>query len=602
MFLENFVKFIRYFGKARKLKLTIFALFSLIAGGLEFLGIALIYPFILMIIRPESMTNLQIYQKFASITHLQTPVYNALVIGAIALVIFVLKNVYMVGFMRLQSRFLVKWRQDIANTFMKYFIYASYKDIIKCSNSDKYYVINNLCYTVLSSFVMRIMTLFTNAIIVLMVVSLILLKFPIAGILTIIFSVTSMLIQNKFLKHASSYINSKIQTESKMQNFLTCSNIDNIKEIKINGTEDIFYNKYTAQSRVVAMLNADSEFYSGIPPYIVEILIVVSLLIMGSFIAFLNIDDRSAMVASFALVVASLFRIAPALNRIQTSIINIGIGRGYIKALIAYYESFGINRFKPVMNKPVVPMSFEHKIEIKDICFSYTEGKEVLKNISFEIQKGDFIGIIGLSGSGKTTLADIIMGLLPADSGQISVDGIKLTEKNYRNFRSIVGYVPQEVRIIEGTFKQNIAWGAENDEINEEAVKQAIRTARLDDFVNLFDEGIEASPFIGEHGASQGQKQRIALARALYKNPEILILDEATSSLDVKVEHEITDMLTNLNEKKTIIAIAHRLSTLKTCNKIVYMKEGKLVDIGTFEELSSKYEDFNALLKLSTIN
>ena len=182
------------------------------------------------------------------------------------------------------------------------------------------------------------------------------------------------------------------------------------------------------------------------------------------------------------------------------------------------------------------------------------------------------------------------------------MDGVKLTENNYSAFRNLIGYVPQDVKILEASFRENIAWGIPIEKIDDEKVWQAINAACLAEFVDQFAEGIYATPFVGANGASQGQKQRIALARALYRNPEILILDEATSSLDVKVEHEITSMLTDLKQEKTIIAIAHRLSTLKECNKLVYIKDGRVVDIGTFGELSAKYEDFSTLLKLSSIN
>lgn len=602
MILENSKKFIKYFGFGKQAQLIGLTFLSLIAGGFEFLGIALIYPFILMIIRPESVINSSLYISFANLTGIDEPIINALVLGCFALMLFILKNLYMILFLKIQNKFVVRWKQDIANLFMKYFLYVSYKDVIKSSNSDKYYILNSLCGVVLNSFVMRTLTLVTNSIIVIMVVTLILIKFPAAGIVAIAFSLVSMFLQNKYLKKATAVICDKIQEENHQMNSITYSNINNIKEIKIIGLEDKFYKQYTQHGGFMTELEAGRDFYSGIPPYIVEMLIVISLLILGAFIAFANIQNQSTMVASFAIVVASIFRIAPALNRIQTSIINIGAGRNYLKALIGFYEKFGMENFKPVINKKTEQMEFNHKIEFKNICFSYVEGKQVLNNISFEIEKGDFIGIIGLSGSGKTTLADIFMGLLPPDSGEIYVDGIQLTEQNYNNFRPLIGYVPQEVKILEKSFKENIAWGVNPDEIDIERVQYAIAGARLEEFINRFEEGINAIPFIGSNGASQGQKQRIAIARVLYRNPDVLVLDEATSSLDVKIEHEITDMLTNLKGEKTIIAIAHRLSTLKTCNKLIYIKDGKLVDIGSFKDLSAKYSDFETLIKLSSIN
>lgn len=602
MILENCIKFIKYFGHGKKLKLAGFSLMSLIAGALEFFGIALIYPFIIMIIKPESVMETGLYKKFIILTHVSDPLINALILGGLALILFVIKNVYMILFLRVQNNFIQSWRLYISNLFMKYFLYAPYQELIKYSNSDKYYILNNLCTIVLNGFVVRCLTLMTNFIIVVMVICLIMVKYPAAGVTAIIFALGSLFIQNKYLKNATLSIRDKIQSVSRLLNSITCSNIDNTKEIKIISAEDIFFNRFTLNGKRLSCLEADREFYAGIPPYIVEMLIVLSLLILGGFIAFGSIQDRSAMVASFAMVVACIFRIAPALNRIQTSIININTSRNYLKALIGFYEDFGLDKFHPLQNKEISSMSFNDKIELRNICFSYKKEKPVLNNISFEICKGDFIGIIGLSGSGKTTLADVFMGLLHPDCGEIIVDGVKLTENNYHNFRNIIGYVPQEVRLLESSIKENIAWCVDKDKIDDNKIWHAVGVAQLCDFVNQFPEGLDAEPFVGTFGASQGQKQRIQLARVLYRNPEILVLDEATSSLDVKVEHEITGMLNNLKNKKTIIAIAHRLSTLKSCNKLIYIKDGRVVDIGTFKDLSEKYEDFDTLVKLSSVN
>ena len=151
------------------------------------------------------------------------------------------------------------------------------------------------------------------------------------------------------------------------------------------------------------------------------------------------------------------------------------------------------------------------------------------------------------------------------------------------------------------SFRENIAWGVSSDDIEDEKVRHVLEAAQLYGIISGYDDGIYAKPLVDSTGLSQGQKQRLAIARALYRDPDILILDEATASLDVQIESEITEMLCKLKNKKTIIAIAHRLSTLKACNKLVYMKDGQIVDIGTFEELSQRHADFDNLVKLSSL-
>ena len=188
---------------------------------------------------------------------------------------------------------------------------------------------------------------------------------------------------------------------------------------------------------------------------------------------------------------------------------------------------------------------------------------------------------------------------MPADSGEIFVDNVKLTQQNFQKFRRMLGYVPQQINILDKSIKENVAWGCEK--IDDERVINSLEKAQIYDTIKEYPQGINSNIIIGSNGLSQGQKQRLAIARALYREPEIIILDEATSALDVQVEHEITEMLRQISSTKTIIAIAHRLSTLKACNKLIYMKNGVIVDIGTFEELSKHYEEFENLVKLSSI-
>lgn len=601
MYLENVRKFINYFGEERKLKLAGFMVLSFIAGCLEFLGIALIYPFIMMIIKPESFAEMHFYQAWIAYSGITDTTVNALIIGFCALLLFVIKNVFMIFYMYLQCNFINNWKQSISNKFMKYYLFAGYGDIIRTSAADKLYIVNSLPGQVMSTFLMRFLNLITNSIIVVMVITLVLLKFPLAGLLTIAFVLFSMILQNRFFKNKTKQITLFLNQKLNAMNNLCCEYLKNLKEVKMLNGESVFYTQYENSGRELIKYSSMYEFYNSVPPYIIEILIVCSLIILGAVISMNSLTNQSALVASFALVVAAIFRIAPALNRIQTSIINLSVGRTFVKALINEYETCNIANFNPVETVDDIKFTLQNKIELKHVSFAYKNDKPVLKNINLIINKGDFIGIVGLSGAGKSTLADVITGLLEATSGDILLDGVKLTKNNFSNFRKIIGYVPQEINVLEKSFRENVAWGVLPDKIDDNLVIQALMDAKLNRFMKDFKDGIYSVPFIDSKGISQGQKQRLAIARALYRQPEIIILDEATSSLDVKVEHEITTMLSKLKETKTIIAIAHRLSTLKSCNKLVYIKDGKVVDIGTFEDLSQRYDDFNDLVKLSEI-
>ncbi len=600
-YIINLKKFIKYFGDGRRFKLCLFLIMSLIAGCIEFLGVALIYPFIMMIISPEASQNIASFFKFFPINYNISSLNFALILGGAALALFVCKNLYMIIFLYVQNKFLQKWTQHINNMFIHFFLCAPYKNIMKISKSDKIYILTTLSPQSTNGFLMRIMALITNLSIVALILALILWKFPLAGFVSLSFIAVCLTIQSIFFKKRVRELGISVQKVSKEMNEINYSTTNNIKDIKIFNCEKTFYNNYGKCGAKLSSQNTLISFYTGIPPYMVETLIVFTLLILGGLIAFQSNGENSVLIASFAMIVASVFRIAPALNRIQSALLNLPTGLNFVKGLNSVYENLGLNQYSFKFPEGTDKMPFRDKIILHEISFSYDNDKEVLHNISFEINRDDFVGIIGLSGAGKSTLADIFTGLLEPDSGEIIVDNIKLTKENISAFRKNIGYVQQELTVLGKSFRENIAWGIPEEEIDDNRVKYLINLVRLDGVVYQYKDGIYAVPFIGENGLSRGQKQRLAIARALYRDPQILLFDEATSALDVKVEHEITSMLTEACKNKTIIAIAHRLSTLKACNKLIYLKDGYLVDIGTFENLSDKYPEFAELVRLSSM-
>lgn len=604
MLTENFTKFMKYYGKGRKVKFFGFFILSLIAGSLEFIGIALIYPFILLIIKPGIITHTKYYANFSAFSHSSDVLTNAFILGFAVTLLFLVKNLFMILTLYLQNKFISNWKLAISNKFMHYYLFSPYKNLLKTSPSEKFYNLSCLVDQTLEGFIIRIIQLIANTTIVTMILSFLFIKFPFAAIVTCTFIGLSMNLHNKLFKKKIREISIKYLKTSVISNEKTLESINNIKEIKILSAEKYFYDNYSTSQKDLSKILFENTFYNIIQPYIIEIMGVLSLFILGGIISIQNLNNTPWMIASYAIIVAAIFRIAPALNRIQSSINMINISRDFVKTLILEYEN---NNLDFIEEKYDLEIQFKDNITLKNISFAYSK-TPVIKNLNLEIKRGEFIGIIGLSGAGKSTLADILMGLLPIDDGEIFVDDLELNQQNFSALRKLVGYVPQQINILDGSFKRNVAWGIEENKIDDEKVIESLKMAQLYDFVCGFEHGINSDSILGSTGLSQGQKQRLAIARALYRNPQILILDEATSSLDVETEYEITQMLNTFQtlkgseEKKTIIAIAHRLSTLKSCDRLIYLKNGRIVDTGTFEELSSKNPDFENLIKLSSLN
>ena len=598
MFVENFIRFVKCYGEGKKIKLLGFFLLSLFVGVLELLGIYLIYPFILLILNPQSVIKTKYYISFASFTHAHNILTNAFVLGVIVVLLFIIKNLFMIFSLYLQNKFINNWKLATSKLFMQYYLFSPYKQLLNTSPSEKIYTLGFLINQSLDGFVFRMINVVTNIIIVGMILILLFTKFLLAAFVTCIFIFFSMSFQNKFFKLKLGKISKEFLEESSRNNNRVIENINNLKEIKILSAEDYFYNEYVVSQSNFVKIVFKNNFYGTIIPYITEIFVVVALLILAGIISLQSIENISWMIASYGIIVASIFRIAPALNRIQVSMNTINTSRDLVKMMIKEHDSLNLDYLE---EKASFNIKFKNYIKLKNIYFSYKK-TPVIKDLNLEIKKGEFIGIIGLSGAGKSTLADIIMGLLPIDSGKIVIDDIEFNQKNFSALRKLIGYVPQQINIFDGSFKRNVAWGIKEEEIDEQLVIEALKKARLYDIVTQFEEGINAPAIKGSSGLSQGQKQRLAIARALYRNSEVLIFDEATSSLDVETEHEITQMLNSIKGEKTIIAIAHRLSTLKSCDRLIYLKDGTIVDTGTFNELSQKHADFEKLIKLSSLN
>lgn len=260
------------------------------------------------------------------------------------------------------------------------------------------------------------------------------------------------------------------------------------------------------------------------------------------------------------------------------------------------YSKFGYAKERDTKDR----LPFNNCIKIQNMSYSYDKKESVIQNINLDIKKGEFIGIVGLSGAGKSTFVDCILGLLDYQ-GEIQVDDELINIDNIQKFRNIVGYVPQKITTLAGDIYSNVAWGVERKDIDKNLVDKVLNEAQLYDQLKQTENGLEIEIKEDGTGLSGGQMQRIGIARALYRKPEIIILDEATANLDVKIENKLTDIISNIKGTKTIIAIAHRLSTLINCDRIAYMKDGNLVDVGTFQELCTKYDDFNEIVRLSRI-
>jgi ABC-type multidrug transport system fused ATPase/permease subunit len=362
-----------------------------------------------------------------------------------------------------------------------------------------------------------------------------------------------------------------------------------IKEVKIGGVEDLYIQRFNCSAKEFAKNEAQLKTITALPRYALEA-IAFGGMILVLLSALINENDIAQILPIVALYAFAGYRLLPAMQSVYENWSSLRFSETIVDEL--HKEIVGLGKAGKKKNKENI--SFLDKITLNNVSFNYpgTDSK-VLKDISLTIPANSMVGFVGLTGSGKTTLVDIILGLLEPQKGSLMVDTVEINSKNINNWQSKLGYVPQQISLIDASLAENIAFGVNEDEINMETVQNVSHTASLHDFVtnNLTDDYNTA---IGERGVklSGGQRQRVGLARALYHNPTVLVLDEATSALDNTTERVVMDSIKKLGQETTIIIIAHRLSTIRDCDVIYHLDKGNIVSKGTYEELLGSDKKF----------
>ena len=368
--------------------------------------------------------------------------------------------------------------------------------------------------------------------------------------------------------------------------------LNSYRELVVKNRRE-YYSELIGKTRLkLANIVAEQSFMPNISKYVFESGVIFGALIISA-LQFLT-QDATRAVASLSVFLAASSRLAPAVLRIQSTAVQsrIAIG-GAAPTLSLISELMNLtNRDSNSQPLQVDHVNFNPNIIIENISFSYKKSdKKVLENVNLDIENGEIVAIVGPSGAGKTTLVDIILGVISPDNGVVRISGLEPLQA-IEKWPGSIGYVPQDVMVSNCSIRENVGLGYSNDEIGDDLVEQALHIAHLYEHVMSLPEGLETN--VGDRGTklSGGQRQRLGIARALFTKPKLLVLDEATSSLDGQSESDITDSINDMRGEITVILIAHRLSTVKNADKVVYLESGKIVSIGSFEEVRRNVPNF----------
>ena len=551
---------------------------GIIAALLELLGVAIIVPILEILLDVSAVKNKWYMQPFIEVLRLDTEVRIIYFICFATIGVYIAKNAYFIFYHWVAFKFAYKVRRELATKVLRAYMKQGYIFFVEHNTSLMFQGINGDIvgiYTILNTFFVMITKLAAVVVIGIFIIY----QSKQMAVILILFSVLSIVVVQVIYRRNMKK-NGEIRRELACECVQTAMEaIQGNKAILVMNKQNFFVEHY---SKVLAEFNrVATKVDLGIasPAYIIEAMCICGVL-LAVLIQMGGSGDTSRLLEQLSTIAVGAFRILPALGAVSSGIntitMNIPLMEKTYQTLKEVSELEKAGKEQKVRPSKHKNIEFKGEIRVDNISFCYPNSEEnVLEDADVVIKKGKSVAFIGPSGAGKTTLADIILSLLKPSKGKILMDGIDIEELG-GNWNKIIGYVPQTIYIVDDSIRNNIAFGEDKTTIDDEKIWKALEIAQWDEFVKKMPEGLDTK--VGEFGIrfSGGQQQRLAIARAMYHNPEILLLDEATAALDNETENEVMKAIEALQGYKTLIVVAHRLTTVRKCDEIYEVRDKKI--------------------------
>ena len=573
----------------QRFKLIVVLFLILINSGLELLGISAVQPLITAVTDPDSMGNSRIFSVVRSIFPIKD---NSGVIAGFAIavaLIYIVKNLYIIWMNSVFYHFTTYSQKDLAVKLTERYLYQDYSFHVEHNLAELQRNVENDVSNLFTT-ILNILELLVEVLVCVCLV--IYLAFTDIGTTVVVSLLMGVLmglllvLMKKRLKWLG--MMNRTKYEERVQWFI--QSFSGIKEIKAGSKEEFFIKGYRDSYTEYAGIYYERNVLSNLSKPAVEMVCISGILIYMA-VRILSGENASALIPIISVFAVAAFRMMPSFNRVGGYLSNIMFNKASVNAVLEDMQEMDKLQEKREKKKGET-ISFEKELKIKDLCFNYPSRPDVtvLGGISFDIPAKRSVALVGPSGSGKTTLADIILGIYKPVSGSVSADGKDIHEY-VDAWHDIIAYIPQSIYLMNGSLRKNVAFGIPDEEIDDEKIWKALKEAQLDEFVRQQPDGLDCC--IGDRGVklSGGQRQRIGIARALYTEPQLLILDEATSALDGETESAVMDAIYQLNGSITMIIIAHRITTIKNCDVIYRISNGKAEQISYEEALGKALGD-----------
>ena len=563
--------------KKQKRFMIVLVFMMLIAAILEVASIGIIVPVITVVMEDNAVQNNDMVRFLYELLHMKSERQFVITIMLLLIALFVVKNVFIFFQQKVMLRFVYGNQFKTSERLMKNYLRKGYEFYL---NSDTAQIQRNITSDVnnMYALILAVLQLVSELIVFVCLLGVLMVSdWTMTVFVGVVLSLLLLLIK-LWLKPIMRKSGEDNQTYYSGLFKWISQTVQGIKEVKVAGKEQYFVGEYIKCGEGYVNAVQKYSLYNNVPRLLIE---SVSIACMITYMLFLVLSgsDSTDMMATLGAFAAAAVRLIPCANRINNQLNTIAYCEPFFMGVSDSLqdEIDGKNTDMSFATEAEEKLPLKERIRLENITYAYPNtDKLIFDNANMEIPVGAAVGIVGTTGAGKTTVVDILLGLLEVKSGTVYADGVDIKDR-YRAWLKNVGYIPQMIFMLDDTIRRNVAFGIATEDIDEERVWEVLKEAQLDEFVRSLPDGLDTG--IGERGIrlSGGQRQRIGIARALYNDPEVLIMDEATSALDNDTESAIMDSVNRLHGKKTLVIIAHRLQTIEKCDMIYRVEGGKAV-------------------------
>ena len=554
----------------------------LVSSFLDLIGISTIVPIVSLLSAPSTEEAIQdnALLRLLSIIFNTTDTTKLSVIALVSIIfIYIIKTLYAFLMTYVTNKFTMTFNRNLRARLMQVFLAMPYEYHHENNSSTlirkSTYDVDTFCNAVNGFLSFLVKTTTSLTIIVYLFISSWIVTLT-TGFILLIFAFLTIFI----LKNKNRRIGKQIQQLNSFNYQYLSQSFNGIKESKICNNEDFFINQYVKNVTNINNLSLRRKMYSSIPGHSIEFMGMLGIVLSLLIIIGIGNTDRYQIISTFAIFAYAIIKLLPCVIEMTSYVNDFSFYSSSVETI--HNDLNDISQLEKQIEKNDMhqTLAFSDSIRIENVSFSYRDNmsSKILKNISFTIKKNTSVAISGVSGAGKTTLVDIILGLLKPTSGNVYCDNENIND-NLRGWRDNLSYVPQNIFLIDDSIKNNVAFGIDKNKVEEDKVWKALEKAQLSDFVKQSPNGLDT--VIGERGIrlSGGQRQRIGIARAFYRDSNVIVLDEATSALDYETEKNILDHVISFSKDHTLIIITHRLNTIDTCDHIYKIENGEVTDV-----------------------